>query len=134
MERRSLSDGINLFTSNIELDIEAGVLNVALCQEEAVSGFSYMQCLEIGRRVYTIDAPAGTAIGGFDDERIVFQGHLYEQVRMGHKVGRRNRQATAMGKGSGNGFVAHAANRPRVIDGWDARRFRRFQNTEARAI
>ncbi len=93
-----------------------------------------MQRLKVCRCIYTVDATAGTAIGGFDDEWVVCQWHLFEQVWVGHKVGRRNGQATAMGKGCGNGFVAHTANSSRVIDGWDACRFRGLQDTEARAI
>src|SRR5437763_15333838 len=100
-----------------------------LCQEKTIVCFSYLQGCQVKRAIYTINSSAGTAIGRFDNKRIVLLGNLLEQLWMSNKVGEWHGQSMSMRKCGSYGFVTYQTDRARVIDGWDTRSFCRFQKT-----
>ena len=74
----------------VDLDVKTGIFCVALGQEEAVVGFSYLQFLQVSRAVEAIDATTGTAIARFDYDGIVGLRNLLEETWMSYEVGRRD--------------------------------------------
>src|SRR2546426_2541279 len=105
-----------------------------LGKEETRTGCSDLSFCQVSWAVQSINAATRTAIGGFDDKGIIFLWNPRKKAGMGNKVGTWNGQPLSMCKGSGNGLVAHQADRSGVIDGGNPSRLCGFQDTQPRAI
>src|SRR5207249_6557457 len=125
----------HILAYHIELDVISGVLDVMLNQEEVRYSLRvFWSTQAASRTIHEVDATTGAAIGRLDDQRITLPGDLPEQVRVGNEVAVGNGQPMSICIGGARGFVAHQSDRPRVIDRWNARRFRSLQDTEPRPV
>src|SRR5438067_8804533 len=100
MQWGGFHNGMYLLACNIEFDVKAGVLDVAHCKI-ITSGVELLMS-HLLRCSYEVYVLHGTAIAGFDDNRIDILRHFGQCTGMTNEVCRWYWQAICLGEGYGH--------------------------------
>src|SRR6476620_1553808 len=134
MEGGVLSHGKVAAPRAVQLDIDTGVGDVGLRQEEPVGNWIDLKVAKLAAMSDPVDAAARAAVARLDHKRILVVGHLLQKVGGRDEIRHRKGDAVSARVCRANSFVTYEAYGASIVDGGDAGGGSALEEADARPV